>query len=168
MARARRRFSPTPRRKKVWADHEGTGTTIAEDTSFDLNVLAGFVTAGGSTQGATVIRTLVDFTWWGTAAVTAGDKITLGLHTYSTGLGAIADPINEPYADWAQVSTLYAGREHGLLGAGVPQTVHLDVHSMRKLDEVGTSWFLTGIYTAPGSATTANYKVRVRTLLLLP
>jgi hypothetical protein len=168
MASRRRRFAPTPRRKKVWADHEGTGTTIAEDTSFDLNVLAGFITAGGSTQGATVIRTIIDLTWWGTAAVTAGDKLTLGLHTYSTGLGALADPINESYADWMFVKSLYAGAEHGLLGAGVPNTVHLDIHSARKLDEVGTSLWISGIYTAPGSATTANYKLRCRTLLLLP
>jgi len=168
MSRRSRRFSPTPRRKKVWADHEGTGSTIAEDTSFDLNVLAGFVTAGGSTQGATVIRTIIDLTWWGTAAVTAGDKLTIALHTYSTGLGALADPINEPYADWMYVKTLYAGAEHGLLTAGVPFTSHHDVHSMRKLDEVGTSLFLTGIYTSPGSATTANYKGRVRALFPLP
>jgi hypothetical protein len=126
------------------------------------------VTAGGSTQGATVIRTILDIAWWGTAAVVAGDKLTISLHTYSTGLGAVADPINEPYADWAYIKTLYAGVDHGLLAAGVPNVSHHDVHSMRKLDEVGTSWFLTGIYTAPGSATTANYKVRVRTLLLLP
>jgi len=168
MARHLRTVRPTPRRKKVWADLEGTGSTIAEDTAFSVDLLAGFIAAGGSMQGATVIRTLIDFVWYPTAAVVAGDKITIGLLHQATGALNVADPIAEPYADWAYVRTLYAGAETGLLAAGAPWVSHHDVHAMRKLDEVGTTWFLSGIYTAPGSATTANYKFRARTLLLLP
>jgi hypothetical protein len=168
MATHRRRFAPTPRRKKVWADTEGTGSTLAEDTAFSFDVLAGFVTAGGAVMGATVIRTLIDFVWWPTAAVTAGDKLTFGMIHQATGALNVADPITEPYADWAYVRTLYAGDSSGLLAAGAPWVSHHDIHSMRKIDEVGTSWFFSGMFTAPGSATTANYKTRVRTLLLLP
>jgi hypothetical protein len=168
MATRRRRFSPTPRRKKVWADIEGSGATIAEDTAFSVDMLAGFITAGGSIQGATVIRTLLDFVWYPTAAVVAGDKLTIGLIHQATGALNVADPITEPYADWAYVRTLYAGGDTGLLAAGSPWVSHHDVHAMRKLDEVGTTWFLSGLYTAPGSATTANYKFRGRVLLLLP
>jgi len=168
MAARRRMHSPTPRRKKVWADVEGTGTTIAEDTAFSVDLLAGFVAAGGAIMGATVLRTLIDIVWWPTAAVVAGDKLTIALVHQSTGAVNVVDPIVEPYADWAYVRTLYAGDSSGLLAAGTPWASHHDVHSMRKIDEVGTTWFLSGIYTAPGSATTANYKLRARTLILLP
>jgi len=166
---ARRRFAPrADKRGKVWADVEGTGATIAEDTAFSVDLLAGFIAAGGSIQGATTLRTIIDFVWYPTAAVVAGDKLTIGLIHQATGALNVADPIVEPYADWAYVRTLYAGADTGLLAAGAPWVSHHDVHSMRKLDEVGSTWFLSGIYTAPGSATTANYKFRARTLLLLP
>jgi len=166
---ARRRLSPrADKRGKVWADVEGTGATIAEDTAFSVDLLAGFVTAGGSIQGATVLRTILDLVWYPTAAVVAGDKLTIGLIHQATGALNVADPIAEPYADWAYVRTLYAGAETGLLAGGSTWVSHHDVHSMRKLDEVGSTFFLSGQYTALGSATTANYKFRCRTLLLLP
>jgi len=168
MAQRRGRLRPTPRRKKVWADTEQTLSTIAENTAQALDCLAGFVAAGGSTQGATVIRTIIDLTWSGTATQLSGDKVTLGLITEPTGVAAYPDPIAEPYADWAYVKTMYAGAGHGLLTAGVPNVSHHDVHSMRKLDEVGQSWFLVWILTAPGSVNTLNAFARVRTLILLP
>jgi len=168
MARRQRRFSPTPRRKKVWADHETTQSAIAENTATAVDVLAGFVAAGGSTQGCTVIRTIIDLTWTGTALAVSGDKVSLGLIAAPLTVGVYPDPIAEPYADWMYVRTLYKGAETGLLTAGSPDVSHHDLHAMRKLDEVGQSLFLVTILTAPGSVNTMNLFARVRTLLLLP
>ena len=165
---ARRLRPRADKRGKVWADVEGTGATIAEDTAFSADLLAGFIAAGGSIQGATVLRTIIDLVWWTTAAGAAGDKLTIALIHQATGALNVADPIVEPYADWAYVRTLYAGGDTGLVAAGTPWVSHHDVHSMRKLDEVGSTFFLSGMYTAPFTATTANFKFRCRTLLLLP
>jgi len=168
MARRQRMHAPTPRRKKVWADHETTQSGIAENTATAVDVLAGFVAAGGSTQGCTVLRCIIDLTWTGTALAVSGDKVTIGLVTAPLTVGVYPDPIAEPYADWAYVRTLYKGADTGLLTAGSPDVSHHDVHSMRKLDEVGMSLWLVTVLTAPGSANTMNLLARVRTLLLLP
>jgi len=165
---ARRRFAPTPRRKKVWADHETTQSAVAENTATAVDVLAGFVAAGGSTQGCTVLRTLIDLTWTGTALAVSGDKVTIGMITNATGVATFPDPIAEPYADWSYVSTLYKGAGHGLLTAGSPDVSHHDLHAARKLDEVGQSLYFVTILTAPGSSNTMNLFARIRTLLLLP
>jgi len=164
----RGRIRPTPRRKKVWADHETVQSTIAENTAVPVDVLAGFVAAGGSTQGCTVIRTIIDLTWATTATAVSGDKLTMGLIVGPTTLAAQADPIQEPYADWMYVKTLYIGAGHGLLTAGVPNVSHHDVHAMRKVDEVGSTLYLSTFLTAPGSVNAFNMFARVRTLLLLP
>jgi hypothetical protein len=165
----RRRFaSATVRRKRVWTDHETTQSAVAENTATAVDVLAGFVAAGGSTQGCTVVRALIDLTWTGTALAVSGDKCTIGLVTAPLTVGVYPDPIAEPYADWAYVRTLYKGAGHGLLTAGSPDVSHHDVRSKRKLDEVGSSLWLVTVLTAPGSVNTMNLLARVRCLLLLP
>jgi len=168
MAQRRGRLRPTPRRHKVWADHETTQSAIAENTATAVDVLAGYVAAGGSTQGVTVLRVVIDLTWTGTALAVSGDKLTIGTIVNATGVAVFPDPIAEPYADWSYVSTLYKGAGHGLLTAGSPDVSHHDLHAMRKVDEVGQSLYFVTILTAPGSANTFNLFARIRTLLLLP
>jgi len=169
MARRQRTAPPTPRRRKVWADLSIADDGFAEDALRSNDLLADYISAGGSSQGVTVLRTIVTVAWSINEAHTPKEKLTFGLIKGTTAAADVADPINEEYADWAYLSTRYAGRDHGLVTADAGNYVDLDVKSMRRIDEVGETWWLIYRGTAPATATaTYDVRARVRTLLLLP
>jgi hypothetical protein len=152
----------------VWADQIGSSAGMTKDVFAAFDLLSGYRTAGASSQGATVLRTLIDFAWLINEAHVFADTMTLGLVVGTKTVADAPDPVSEPYADWAFLHTLHSG-ELGTSGvtADTPCAVHYDVHSMRKVDEVGETWLLV----AEGGGTgTLTYDIhfRVRTLLLLP
>jgi len=169
MARRRSRFSPTPRRKRVWADQQIIDLGFAEDSLRSNNLLADFVTSGGSTQGVTVSRTIIDLMWGINEAHTPSDYLTVGLIKGMTATADVADPRLEPYADWAWIQTAFSGVRHGLVTADASEFLHVDTSTARRIDEVGETWWLIFKGTAPVTATaTYDVRARVRTLLLLP
>nr|AGA18337.1 hypothetical protein [uncultured marine virus] len=168
MAR-KRSFSPTPRRKRVWADSQIVDTGFAESALRSNNLLSGFIAAGGATQGVTVQRTIIDLVWTINESHTFADDLTIGLIKGTTATADVADPVLEPYADWAFLKTTWSGNGHGLVAADAAMHVHVDTATMRKIDEVGETWWLIVKGTAPQTASaTYDYYARVRTLLLLP
>jgi len=169
MARRRRMVAPTPRRKRVWADFQLAVAAQAEAVSVPHDLLSDYVTAGGSTQGVTVARTLINITWGINQTHTFLDYFTLGLIKGTTTVADQADLITEAYADWAYVKPMYPGRYHSLMTADSANVWEFDVKSQRKIDEIGETWWLSTQLIAPATASaTVDYDVRVRTLLLLP
>jgi len=168
MARRRSNFSPTPRRKRVWADSQITDTGFAESALRSNDLLSGFRAADGSTQGVTVQRTVIDIVWTINESHTFADNLTLGLIKGTQATADVADPVLEPYADWAWIQTSWSGAGHGLVAADAAMHLHIDTSTMRKIDEVGETWWLILKGTAPITAATYDYYARVRTLLLLP
>jgi len=169
MARRRPRLAPTPRRQRVWTDIEIADDGFAEDSLRSEDLLASYVSAGGSTQGVTVVRTLIWGTWLINETHTPKDLLTIGLIKGTRTAADVADPDLEPFADWAYHYTHYSGLEHGLVAADSPEGLMHDVKSSRKISEVGETWWLIYKGSAP-TTTTATYDVRfrVRCLLLLP
>jgi len=170
MARRRSRiYSPTPRRKRVWADSQITDTGFAESALRSNNLLSGFIAAGGSTQGVTVQRTILSIVWTINEAHTFADDLTVGLIKGTTATADVADPVLEAYADWAFVKTQWSGDPHGLVAADAAMHLEIDTSSARKIDEVGETWWLIVKGTAPQTASaTYDFYCRARTLLLLP
>nr|AGA18372.1 hypothetical protein [uncultured marine virus]AGA18376.1 hypothetical protein [uncultured marine virus] len=168
MARRQRMLRPTPRRKRVWADTYFEDLGFAESSLRSQDLLSDFVSAGGSTQGVTVARTVVQLLWGINETHAPGDRITFGLIKGTQATADVADPEAEPYADWAWNECRYSGWEHGLVSADASERWLLDTKSMRKIDEVGETWWLIYKGTAPVTAATYDVRCHVRTLLLLP
>jgi len=169
MARRRSTFRPMPRRKKVWADTQLSDIGFAEDSLRANDLLSDFVAAGGSTQGVTIQRIIVSLFWLINESHTPNEHLTCGLIKGTKAVADVADPVSEPYADWAFIHTGWAGSTTGLVAADSPELIFFDTSSARKIDEVGDTWWLIFRGTAPNT-TSATYDVRarVRTLLLLP
>jgi len=169
MARRRTRFAPTPRRKRVWADKQVSDLGFAETALRSDNLLSDFVTAGGSIQGITIQRTIISLTWWTDTVSSVDNFFTAGLIRGTSAAADVADPVLEPYADWAFLSTSYQGAGHGLVANDTPMVLTIDTATMRRVDEVGETWWLIYKGMAPTAASeTFSLKARVRTLLLLP
>ena len=168
MARRRSNFAPTPRRKRVWADSQISRAAVAESTLEANDLLSGIRAAGGFTQGVTVQRTIIDFWWSINEGHNFADTVTIGLIKGTEAVADQADPVLEPYADWAYIKTQNAGATHALVGADAGNSFSIDTATMRKIDEVGETWWLMFRGTAPATAATYDYFARVRTLLLLP
>jgi len=169
MARRSPRLRPVPRRKRVWTDIEIADDGFAEDALRSEDLLTGFIAAGGSSQGVTVVRTLIWYSFLINETHTMKDLLTLGLIKGTKAAADVADPDLEPYADWAFHHTHYSGLVTGLVAADSPEGGMLDVRSQRKIDEVGETWWLIYKGSAPTTTTaTYDFKARVRCLLLLP
>jgi len=169
MARRRPTVRPTPRRRRVWADLEISDNGFAEDALRSNDLLANYVTAGGSTQGVTVVRTLIWYQWLINETHTPLDRLTMGLIKGTQTAADVADPDLEPFSDWAYHTTHFSGLQHGLVSADAAEGGFIDSPSKRRIDEVGETWWLIVKGTAPATASaTYDFQARVRTLLLLP
>jgi hypothetical protein len=170
MARRRRStFSPIPRRQRVWTDTEIADDGFAEDALRSEDLLAGYIAAGGSSQGVTVVRTLIWYTYLINEVHTPKDLLTLGLIKGTNRAADVADPDLDPYADWAFHQTHYSGLVTGLVSADAPEGGRIDAKSSRKVTEVGETWWLVYKGSAPTTTTaTYDFRARVRCLLLLP
>lgn len=169
MARRSRLARPTPRRKRVWADTQITDLGFGESSLRSEDLLADYKSSGGSAQGVIVARTIIDLTWWVDTNGSVDNFFTLGLIKGTQSAADVADPVAEPYADWAFLKTDYQGASHSVVAIDRPMTYQIDTKSMRKIDEVGETWWVIYSGGAPTSvAETFSLKARVRTLLLLP
>jgi len=170
MARGRRtRFAPMPRRKRIWADTQVTDLGFAESSLRSNDLLSDFVSSGGSSQGVTVARTIVNLTWWTDTVSSVDNFLSVGLIKGTQSTADVADLVAEPYADWAYILTSFQGHDHGLVAIDTPMRVDIDTATKRKIDEVGETWWLQFSGGAPTAANeTFSVKCRVRTLLLLP
>ena len=152
----------------MWADQTFTVTAGTKTTLYAFDLLAAYRTAGGSTQGVTVVRTILDFGWLINEAHVMQDYATMGLVVATKTVADAPDPVTEPYADWAYITTLISGSQ-GTSGtaADTPDVRFFDVHSSRKIDEIGDTWMCCLELSGTGTLTW-DAQARARTLLLLP
>ena len=152
----------------VWMEQTISDTGFAEGALRSNDLSTEFEAAGGALMGCTVIRTLIDLVWLINEAHTPADRLTLGLIKGTSAAADVADPVSEPFADWAYHRTLFSGMDHGLVAADTAQVFHADVRSMRKIDEVGETWWLIYEGTALNTVATYDVTANVRTLIKLP
>jgi hypothetical protein len=155
------------RRKLVWADTVLADTAFAVQTNRTTNLLAGFIAAGGSTQGVTIMRIHTKFATAAVQAAVIGSYLSQGYVVDVTG----ENPNTAPYADWMLNTHTFAGSgQSGLLTAGAVITGEHDIRSKRKCDEIGQSLFHCMLWQpgATGSETTATFDAHFRVLLALP
>jgi len=159
MARPRRTFQTRgPRRRRQWA--RTIYTELPTDPTIPAveDLLAGYRTAGGNTQGCTVGRLRVQLTVERIAGATEPPGVYFGIIAApSTVDPEDISPTGSPHLDWMYWS---------FLGTNALQVHDIDVKSMRKLEEVNST-----LWAAVAADVAANdYTIRgsVSALLLLP
>jgi len=155
-----------PRRKLVWAQTTLTDTAFAVGTNRTTDLLAGFVTAGGSTQGVTVMRIHAQYSFRSDQTTINGSRLVQGFGIGNDG----NDPVTAPFADWMLNFSSFVGAAGQLLTANSPNVGEVDNRSKRKCDEVGDTLFhsMRFVVGAGGTETTASYQAQFRVLLALP
>jgi len=167
MARYVRSARVTPQRRKlVWAQTTLTDTAFAVTTNRTTDLLAGFIAAGGSTQGVTVMRIHCAYSFRSADVQVNGSRLVQGFCIGNDG----NDPVTAPHSDWLTNVSHFVGRGHGLLTGGTPNVGEIDVRSKRKCDEVGDTLFhsMKYILGAAGAEDDASYQGHFRVLLALP
>jgi len=166
MARRVQRSVGSVRRKLVWAQTTLTDTAFAVATNRTTDLLAGFVAAGGSSQGVTVMRIHCAYSFRSADAQVNGSRLVQGFCIGNDG----NDPTTAPHADWLLNKSHYVGQWHGLLAAGTPNAGEIDNRSKRKCDEVGDTLFHSMKYVlgAAGAEDDCSYQGHFRVLLALP
>jgi len=150
----------------VWAQTTLTDTAFAVATNRTTDLLAGFVTAGGSTQGVTVMRIHATFSFRSDQTTINGSRLVQGFGIGNDG----NDPVTAPHSDWLTNVSHFVGTGHGLIAGGTPNAGVIDVRSKRKCDEVGDTLFHSMRYVlgAAGAEDDASYQGHFRVLLALP
>ena len=163
-------FRKGQRRKLVWAETAQAGTigVIGGSPGVDnVDLLAGYRTAGGSTQGITIMRTHISFSVFLHSAAIASDGVALGLIIDDTAQTTSTLNTGAAYKDWMYLSNWYpaSGNAGGPSGTGWLYGFHIDLKAKRKSQELQQSYFMSA------NALTANVTdvaFLVRTLIALP
>ena len=154
------RMPASQRRKLVWADSQATNQAMPLGGSNAIDLLSNYRTAGGGTQGVTIIRTHLSLVIASPAGALAGDGMVLGTMVSQAIGGAVSTA--DAYADWAYFTTLYNVSSGNV--RDTETSFMIDIKSKRKCQEVGESYFLA--YSATRAASAFSY--HARTLLALP
>ena len=175
MRSSRRPLNP---RKKVWADLlSNSPISLTAGTLNVYDLLQTYRSAGGNTQGVTVIRTLINIFWVPTTtAFNFTEQFAAGLGVSQIGVAtADFDPTVKPYLDWmlndyrANLSPVAAASTYQPSAASVFQTgsMQWDVRSRRKMEEIGDTlnFVIKQVAAVSGGV---SYRLHARTLLLLP
>jgi len=159
MHRGRRGFSAGQRRKLTWATKSATHNTLSTAGLMD-DLLSNYRSAGGSTQGCTVIRTHIDLIVQ-TTTPGVGDGCFLGLIVANTNETAAEYGPTEGFLDWGLYRFLYTAK-YGQGFAGYT----IDLRAKRKIQELQESWFINTAALLGVNNTNVTYTAR--TLLALP
>jgi len=136
------------------------------NTNRTTDLLAGFIAAGGSTQGVTVMRIHVAYSFRSADAQVNGSRLVQGFGIGNDG----NDPVTAPFSDWMLNKSHFVGAGHGLIAGGTPNVGEIDIRSKRKCDEVGDTLFhsMKYILGAGGAEDDASFQGHFRVLLALP
>jgi len=150
----------------VWAQTTLTDTAFAVNTNRTTDLLAGFIAAGGSSQGVTIMRIHCSYSFRSADVQVNGSRLVQGFCVGNDG----NDPVTAPHSDWMMNKTHFVGAGHGLLAGGTPNVGEMDIRSKRKCDEVGDTLFhsMKYILGAAGAEDDASYQGHFRVLLALP
>ena len=159
MHRGRRGFAAGQRRKLTWATAAADHTSISTTGLMD-DLLANYRSAGGSTQGCTVIRTHIDIIVE-TSTPGIADGVFVGLIVANTNETAADYGPTEGFLDWALYRHLYTAK----YGQGFA-AYSIDLRAKRKIQELQESWFMNTAALLGVNATSVAYNAR--TLLALP
>lgn len=171
-----------PRRKKVWANRQATltGQGAGSPSISGVDLLSDYVTAGGSTQGVTVIRTVLQIV---VESTTGGQFFNTAREAYFglmvSELAPVAttdeDPLARPHLDWAWNEMYLLGQPNAnqpslILPASTASSgmMNKDIRSRRKIEEIGQSWLLCFNTPTAAQAAGITFVIHGRTLLLLP
>jgi len=161
--RGRRGFAASQRRKLTWATATATHSAISTAGVMD-DLLSDYRSAGGSTQGCTVIRTHIDIAIQ-TAAPNIADGVFCGLIVANDPSDANDFGPTEGFLDWALYRHLYVMGTTS--GSSSQETRYvIDLKAKRKVQELQETWFLN--LTALLGVNTTNVVYTARTLLALP
>jgi hypothetical protein len=158
------------RRKLVWAE-TGQAGTIGQIGSTpgvsNVDLLAGYRAAGGSTQGITIMRTHISYSVFLHSAAIASDGVALGLVIDDNSQTVATLNSSEVYKDWMYLNNFYpaSGQAGGVSGTGWTYGFHIDLKAKRKCQELNQSLYLSQNAL---SANVTDVAYRVRVLLALP
>jgi len=161
--RGRRGFAAGQRRKLTWATSSATHTAINVTGVMD-DLLANYKSAGGSTQGCTVIRIHIDIAVQ-TATPNIADGVFCGL-IVANDPNTLADyGPTEGFLDWALYRHLFVMGTTS--GSSSQETRYvIDLKAKRRIQELQESWYLNLAALLGTNATNVTYTAR--TLLALP
>jgi len=150
----------------VWAQTTLTDTNFAVATNRTTDLLLAFVTAGGVSQGVTIMRIHASYSFRSADAQVNGSRLVQGFGVGTTGL----NPVTAPHADWMLNKTHHVGMNHGLIAGGTPNVGEIDIRSKRKCEEIGESLFHSMNYQlgAAGAEDDVSYQAHFRVLIALP
>ena len=161
------RFRSGQRRKLVWATKDIFLSPTAAGQTANLDMLSDLRVAGASILGATVMRTHLQLSAFGT--VTAGNNFYFGLRVgnnnevqaFTADTTLMADPANQPELDWmwwehAQAAPVY--------DQGGTNILIRDIKAKRKVQELDQTYLLC-LYSGTGFN---SLQVSARTLVALP
>jgi len=157
------------KRKLVWAETAQSGTigVIGGSPGVDnVDLLAGYRTAGGSTQGITIMRTHIAFATFLHSAAIANDGVALGLLVDDTAQTTATLNTSMAYKDWMLLTNYYAGAHGGSVsGSGWLYGWQVDLKAKRKAQELQQSYFMS-INALTANVTDVAFLARV--LIALP
>jgi len=161
----RRGFATAQRRKLTWASAQGSFAGLGVAASGELvDLLEDYKSAGGSTQGVTIMRTHVQLAVQGAAANGIEQGAFLGLI-----IGEVNDTFDqitstEPFLDWMLYRRCYCfGGSEGSTNA--EHIYEIDLRAKRKMQELNQLYLMN---LSANVAGTVNVAYNVRTLLALP
>lgn len=156
------------RRKLVWADYVAAATVIGNSPGTNFDLLTGYRTAGGSTQGVTIMRTHISINALvPSAGVGSNEGFSVGLIVDDNSATAVTLNTTKPNLDWMLYKTVYWASQGSatLAGTNYHFGTEIDLRAKRKAQELQQTYWLCLLSNTANNATTSFH---VRTLLALP
>lgn len=156
------------RRKLVWADSAGSALVIGNSPGTNLDLLGTYRTAGGSTQGITVIRTHLTCNMLvATAGIGSNEGLTVGIIVDDASATSVTLNTTKPNLDWMLDKTFYATAQQSAIvsGTNLFSGFEIDLRSKRKCQELQQTLWLCMLSNTVNSMTVSFH---ARTLLALP
>ena len=165
------RSSGSARRKLVWATSSVAGSSLAQASITDFDLLANLRVAGSSVLGATVMRTHLRMQIGWPVTTSTGQFFTVGLCVEDADLVAANDiTLGERGRDWALLDGLVPGSGANTLASPNTGTVmegfNFDLRAKRKVQELNQTWQLA--VSPSGGAAAVPFSYWARTLIALP
>jgi len=157
--RGRRGFQAGQRRKLTWANAQGIQNPITT-TGILVDLLADYKSAGGTTQGITIMRTHVSICVT-TSTPTVGDGVFTGIVVGQNNDTTATIFPGEHYLDWAFYKAIYTP----FYGQGF-RGYDIDLKSKRRMQELNQTYWLN--MAALLGVNTTQVAWQARTLLALP
>jgi len=169
MPRRVMRRSSAPRRRTIWARTAVAGTVAAAGSDTE-NLLANYLAGDGSIGvGLTVVRTIMHLQFVTTTAEASNLGLLGGLVVSEDSSPTPPLPLAQGGSDWMDYYWYRAVAPWSTIdppvGDEIITSYDRDVHSMRRIDEIGQSLFLCFENTGGQTVVYSGY---VSTLLKLP